>query len=456
MSITEAVPGPKTRIRNKLVPGTIEHARAIPYYRELWADRPGATAVGTVADLTALPVVGKYEPAGGMAVVGHPDRTPSVLMHSSGTTGHPFTRYRSAEEVQELSALLSSLNARARERMDEARPIVHLSTISKRHHGNSIGALAVERSVTLGLLSERDLVKALGLLRRPQLFPDLTDPLIQLSGTPDDLVVLAHAVQEAGLLDQLRPRTVTALADYLTDGHRDFLAACFPDARIVHRYSLSEVVGGATRCERCGLFHFDVHVVPQVLSLDGEQSLTSGVGRLVLTELFPFSQYQPFIRYDTGDLVEVFESPCEPGEVSVALVGRRAHIPLVEHAGRQVPVFRPIALRGALESLPELQRGPMHATIAPYDVLPGSAPRAKAEFHPATPGAPARLELTAVTAFAPHLFPRQAEELRARVREVVLGSSPELRELAAAGVCELDVRLTGDRRAADPFTVRGA
>ena len=70
--------------------------------------------------------------------------------------------------------------------------------------------------------------------------------------------------------------------------------------------------------------------------------------------------------------------------------------------------------------------------------------------------ASARLELTAVTAFAPHLFPRQAEELRERVRGVVLQSCPELRELAEAGACELHVQLTADRRAADPFTVRGA
>ncbi|WHM37871.1 hypothetical protein [Streptomyces sp. BPTC-684] len=454
MSTERAVSGAKTRIRDKLIPGTLEHAHQVPYYRELWAGLPVAEAATTAA-LADFPLTGKYEPAGGMAAVRHPDRTPSVLMHSSGTTGHPFTRYRCAEEVQALADLLANLNARARERTDETRPIVHLSTISKRHHGNSIGALAVERSVTLGLLSARDLDKALGLLRRPRLFPDLDDPLVQLSGTPDDLVVLAHAVTEAGLADRLRPRTVTALADYLTDGHRDFLAATFPGARIVHRYSLSEVAGGATRCARCELFHFDVHVVPQVVSLDGRHPVTSGVGRLVLTELHPFSQYQPFIRYDTGDVVEAAESPCEPGEVSVALLGRQAHTALVEHQGRQVLAFRPIPLREALEGFPELARGVMHASIAPYDALPGSAPLASVKFRPGNEGARPRVELTCVTAFAPHLFPELTGQLSSRVREAVLDSSPELRAMTADGTCELHLELTGDRRAAAPFTVRG-
>ncbi|MEU9103502.1 hypothetical protein AB0D54_03900 [Streptomyces xanthophaeus] len=453
MSTEHASPGAKTRIRDKLVPGTVEHACQIPYYQDLWAGLP-VPELTTTAALDRLPLIGKFEPSGGAAAVRHPGRTPSVLMHSSGTTGHPFTRYRCAEEVRALADMLANLNARARERTGETRPIVHLSTISKRHHGNSIGALAVERSVTLGLMSARDLDKALGLLRRPQLFPDLADPLIQVSGTPDDLVVLAHAVAEAGLAERLRPRTVTALADYLTDGHRDFLASAFPGARIVHRYSLSEVAGGATRCAACELFHFDVHVVPQVVSLDGGQPVTSGVGRLVLTELYPFSQYQPFVRYDTGDVVEAAESPCEPGEVSVALLGRRAHTALVEHQGRQVLAFRPIALREALERLPELARGVMHASIAPYDALPGSAPLASVEFHPAREGARPRVELTCVTAFAPHLFPELTGQLHARVGEAALNSSPELRAMAADGTCELHVRLTGDRRAAAPFTVR--
>ena len=443
--------GPKSRLRERLLPRTLEHAREIPYYRELW----GESAVHDGDGLADLPVIGKAAPAGGAAAVRHPGLTPAVLLHSSGTTGAPFVRYRSQEEIAAFSELLQRLSDGARQRMGDDRPIVHFTTISKRHHGGVLNVVAVDRTVTLSLMNDKDLAKAVALLGRPEFFPGLKDPVVQFSGSPDDLVILAHTLARSGLNEALAPRTVTAVADYLSELQRAYLADVFPTARIVERYTMSEVAGGATRCPSCRLLHFDAHVRPEVVSLDSDRPVTEGVGRMVFTELYPFSQYQPLVRYDTGDLVEAVPGggdSCEPGELSAGMVGRRALTPLVSHRGRTVPVFRPIPLREALEASPAVARAPMYGGMRLYDVIPGSAPLCRPEF---VPGAPDRLELTVVTAFAPHLYPDHTEAVRAELASAVLAGCPELAELVRDGACELVLHLTADRRAAEPFAVRG-
>ncbi|KPH97306.1 hypothetical protein OK074_6592 [Actinobacteria bacterium OK074] len=441
-------PGPKSRLRDRLLPRTLDHAREIPYYRELWAGLDGR-------DLAGLPVIGKAGPAGGAAAVRHPGLAPAVLLHSSGTTGTPFVRYRSQEEIAAFGELLQRLSDGARQRLGDERPIVHFTTISKRHHGSVLNVVAVDRTVTLSLMNDRDLAKAVALLGRPEFFPGLKDPVVQFSGSPDDLVILAHALAGAGLNETLAPRTVTAVADYLSELQRAFLAEVFPTARVVERYTMSEVAGGATRCPNCRLLHFDAHVRPEVVSLDDDRPLTEGVGRMVFTELYPFSQYQPLVRYDTGDLVEAVPGgadSCEPGELSAAMVGRRAQTPLVPHRGRTVPVFRPIPLREALESLPAVARAPMYGGMRVYDSIHGSAPLCRPRFVPGTPG---RLELTVVTAFAPHLYPDHTETVRKDLTAAVLAACPELAELVRDGAVELALDLTGDHGAAEPFAVRG-
>jgi hypothetical protein len=94
----------------------------------------------------------------------------------------------------------------------------------------------------------------------------------------------------------------------------------------------------------------------------------------------------------------------------------------------------------------------MYGGMRLYDVIPGSAPLCRPEF---VPGAPDRLELTVVTAFAPHLYPDHTEAVRAELASAVLAGCPELAELVRDGACELVLHLTADRRAAEPFAVRG-
>lgn len=92
---------------------------------------------------------------------------------------------------------------------------------------------------------------------------------------------------------------------YLSAGLASHLRTAFPGATIVERYSLAEIFGGATRTQASGSFVSDPHVLGEVLDEQDRAVDHGAVGELTLTELYPFVQMQPLIRYRTGDLVQL-------------------------------------------------------------------------------------------------------------------------------------------------------
>ncbi|MFJ5029038.1 hypothetical protein ACIQB5_13175 [Streptomyces sp. NPDC088560] len=450
--------GAKSALRDRLLPETIRHAEAIPFYAEHWG-RSASGEIATTDALARLPVVGRDELAEHGDRMVHPERTPSVMLHSTGTTtGQPVRRFRCAEELAALDSFRHRLSAKARARRGESNPIVHFTTLSARHHGAVLGArTGAQRAVSLSLLTAREVERSVALLARDRLFPDLPEHLCEyeLSGSPQDLTLLATVLSEPGNeAARRRIRRIVAVADFLSRAQQDLLTRTVPESRrVVHRYSLSEVAGGATRCERCSLFHFDAIVVPEVVPLDGGDPVREGVGRLVLTELYPFSQAQPLIRYDTGDLVEAVRSDCDAGELSVALLGRTALVPTVRARGGRVPVFRPYALRETAERLPELCHAPV-SSLAPWQSTAGTIPLVACAFRPAAGRAPHRLTVRAAVGFPPRLLPEAAAGVLEQLRAAVLASSPELMHLVTECACELRIEITGDSSAVPPLATR--
>ncbi|MFJ8313971.1 MULTISPECIES: hypothetical protein [unclassified Streptomyces] len=447
---------PKSVLRDRLLPMTIAHADGIPFYRRSW-DGPAAPRVTTTGDLAALPVLSRAEVAEHAEQMLHPGRSADLMLHSTGTTtGRPVRRFRSAQEIAALDAFRAKLSQKARDRKGESRPLVHFTTLSARHHGGVLGArTGAHRTVSLSLLTEREVERSLALLAHPGLFPGLAvDREHELSGSPYDLLLLAAVMDETDGAVRERLRRIVSVADFLTRGQQDLLAGMLPPAgRVVHRYSLSEVTGGATRCERCSFFHFDAVVVPEVIPLGGGRPVRSGVGRLVLTELYPFSQAQPLIRYDTGDIVEAVPSDCDDGELSVALLGRAALLPTLPTPEGERLAYRPYPMREALERLPGLARASLVAP-ARWQRTAGTIPLASCEARAGAGRAPHRLTVRAALAFPPRLLPEAAEATTAHIRAAALGSSPELREMVARSECELRIEVTGDSSAVAPFALR--
>lgn len=78
-------------------------------------------------------------------------------------------------------------------------------------------------------------------------------------------------------------------------------------AGLVQEYGLTEFHQSyANECLHCGWYHFTPIVVEEIVDRNNPHILLKqGIGRLVLTHLFPTAMRQMLIRYNTGDLVEI-------------------------------------------------------------------------------------------------------------------------------------------------------
>ena len=86
-------------------------------------------------------------------------------------------------------------------------------------------------------------------------------------------------------------------------------------------YGLSEIIGPgvAGECEyKCGLHIQEDHFIPEIINPDtGERLPMGAVGELVLTTLT--KEALPMIRYRTGDITRLIETPCQCGRTLVRM-----------------------------------------------------------------------------------------------------------------------------------------
>lgn len=85
---------------------------------------------------------------------------------------------------------------------------------------------------------------------------------------------------------------------------------------------MSEVFGGALRRDGSDSFVLDPFVLGEVVDDAGCPVSVGEAGELTLTELFPFVQAQPLVRYRTGDIVGV--APSSNGDLAFQWWGRRS------------------------------------------------------------------------------------------------------------------------------------
>lgn len=129
--------------------------------------------------------------------------------------------------------------------------------------------------------------------------------------TPTNLVTLTAYLLASGVQPcELGVREIVLSGEQASSAIELWAVSLWEGTRLFDRYGLSEIFGGATRSARCGAFHTDIHVHPEFLRSDGTAAQPGEMATLVLTELYPFTQAQPLIRYSTGDLVRRVECEC--------------------------------------------------------------------------------------------------------------------------------------------------
>jgi len=194
----------------------------------------------------------------------------------------------------------------------------------------------------------------LSILRREWSFPGFSKRVASLSGPLDALQLLTLLCKERRIdPSEFEIGLVSSSGWQMTSRWRRLLESYW-HADVQDVYGLSEAPGMyATRCVVCSHYHFSPLSVIEVLRLDNNEPVTTGIGRVVVTCLLPVARAQPIIRYDTGDVIDVV-GECDHHGLSFEYVGRRSKLILLEGANGLYPILSPLIVTEVLDSMPDV------------------------------------------------------------------------------------------------------
>jgi phenylacetate-coenzyme A ligase PaaK-like adenylate-forming protein len=351
LAIGETSPSEARRqFHNALLPGTVANALKTPFFSDILGEvDPSKIDVET---LQALPLVSKHKivEAGRRARIADGQLLDEIL--STGTTGEPFVTVRGARE----QAFIRDFYQRAGGDPENGRLIRGVHVVNPRHgHHVTVPSPFYFHRLTLFDMGSFDY--GASLLGQTFDDPNIEPVCTVLSGGERSVrAFIAHIVDRFDLPFESGLEYALTFGHYVPKHFRAFLDKQF-GIRVLDRFSLSEMFGGASESLACGWYHFDPVVLPEVLSVVDRRPLTEGVGELVLTALYPFQEAQPLIRYATGDLVEVTHSRSSiPNTLAVRPFGR------IQFSVRSPTgpgwLIAATQLYDALDDCPELARSP--------------------------------------------------------------------------------------------------
>jgi hypothetical protein len=380
--------------------------------------------------MVGLPVIERRDIEAAGAAARSTVATYAFTSYTSGTvSGRPLMIDRSTQEQAWLRRFFRALD----EPSDEPpRLVLALATM---HHGRRLGVPSRAYSFPVSLNGEAGCAQAVGLLDRTYPIDGEERRITEVAGSLFGLQLLSGYLVASGREDLTeRIRAIWSGSGYVT--RRAWSRAELEwGCRLTDRFSLTEMVLGASSCRDCGLYHFDLHGIAEVVEPNRDRPLSEGRGRLVLTAFYPFSQMTPFLRYATGDLAERVAVDCRQGVVGYRMLGRTA-----SSLDVSAELGEPGFLAGgdvyeALDPIAEAARplvgerfGRAGQRIVGMPIY---------ELRRDGDGVQVVVELR----FVPDLHPDAAERIRQTVETNLTAASPEGTELEGRG--RLRVRLVG-------------
>ncbi|SHG42684.1 hypothetical protein SAMN05443144_12813 [Fodinibius roseus] len=306
-------------LRDKMIDLTVRMARENTSYYGKSLETAGHKFTG-YEQLEELPLVTKesiYEHEYGII---SDITTFGFVTFTTGTISQrPLLIQRSLEEQQYLQNFFSVLQSNRFE--SEASQPLGISEGSM-NHGAVLKIPGFGYNFMVELIRDYGVLRTVWLLQNEFDFPGHQRKVSKLNITYMGLCVLYQYMEQENIRlpeDQLDaitifgwpvpPKRKKAMEDFFGTG-------------ITDNFSMSEMFGGARYCDNCGGFHFEPFVVPEVLNVETGGRIDEGVGELVITPLFPFSQRFVLIRYKTSDLVKIYDTDCPAGKKAYKFKGR--------------------------------------------------------------------------------------------------------------------------------------
>lgn len=419
-------------LRNELIGETLRWARdRSPFYAQSF-NHLDFRNVWTVESLSKVPILTREKVREAGESILCTGLHISHLQNTSGTSGEPLLLYRSIEETQFIRAFFSEVNASS----EDCLPLVLNLTVP--HHGTGTPIPSRVCVLESGVADQELLDHTLLVLRKAFHLPGVGERVIALSGSHSQMLALTNYCIEQGIdSSSFQIRYLHITGQHLTSRWKQVLEH-FWNAKVIDRYSLSEIFGGATYCQYCSGFHFDPLVIPELVRIDQHTSMTNGVGMLLLTTLYPFVQMQPLIRYATGDVFEVTETSCPTR--SFYFKGRLNQC-LFDPTDASCILIAATDLFDIVDQFPEVRRQAQFKDMPlAYHEATGR-PILSASY--ALDGPTLRLQIQIEFSFTPQLYQNRVNEILARIRSMIIAKSQALSEQMSAGAVALDLIPTG-------------
>ena len=421
-------------LHKSLLKATLLNALETGFYRARWADRD----LGDLdqIDLADLPLVDKEDirTAGDAAQIRNGVICNDIL--TTGTTGNPLVTVRSDREQKFIRDFFAKQLKR--------RPVDHYQRgleFTNPYHGHRIpipGAIHYHKVSVYDAGSFEYGRKTLLRCHRDHRVEERCSILMGLERglrafTVDTMAKFPDGFPPTGL------RLVVSYSQYLTEHWRRRLEATW-QARVVDRFGVSEVFGGASRCLVCSWYHFEPFVIPEVVGASTGRLIREGVGLLALTALYPFQQAQPLVRYLTGDLVEVTsEASCRPGTTAIRPLGRARYG--VPKGGTDEWLLTPASILEAVDEIPEIKRIPRFMDV---DQVTDPHAIGHPKYRTRWSNGPAGTDVTIEVALSPQVTEARRDDILSSVLREVTQRNPRLQSALRDGTASVVVSACDD------------
>lgn len=415
-------------LQNGLLRQTFEWCRSrSPFYQERFAH---VDAFSGREDLSRLPVLFRKDVVAHHASLRCDASLPSAVQHTTGTTGQFLQLYRSATEQAFIWEFFSAQLQASPPR--QVRPL-HMNLVNA-YHGTLLNVPSHAYVLPVSVFDRAQASQARGVLERSYDLPGVETRVSVVSGTERMVMALTAYLMADGFDFSRSPvKTIALFGGHVPIARKHLLARLW-NARINDQYSLTEMFGGARECGLGGPWVFDPHVIPEVVHPTTLAPLTSGIGVLLLTSLYPFVQQMPLIRYFTGDLVEIVAPDAAATGLRTRYVGRLTRS-VLDTSG---PTVEPLLLSGplyeALLDLPDVAITPRFTDLPAGPGLDLTGDLHYGVTHrPAASGTPEHITLRLGLRYAPWMYPDRVTEVVARLVDVLFQRHPALANRCANG-----------------------
>jgi hypothetical protein len=390
-----------------LLTKTLAHARThTAFYRESaayggWNFNDGPD----LPDLGDLPVIGRTKVVERLDDFIADNVTLRSICHTSGTTGTPLDVYKSFEEVGFLHEYFLAML----QPLQRALRVQPLSlTFPNSYHGVPLPLPGFGMGFVSGVTDDTLIMDAHRVLAGTYRIKGHDERITLLSGLGHHILFFTSYLLEQGRdLRQFRMSGVTVTGGHVAPHWIEFLRESW-GCTVNDRFTLTEAVGGASRGWNSSAFHLDPHIIGEALDVDTHAPLRSGVGLLCLTNLYPFVQMQPLVRYLTGDLVRRRD---DPNGFTFEFLGKATNCISMRQEGRREWLLFSSGLNDILCSLADVRVYDWFSNVTvAHDRTVGSLPLLSVETEDTSRGLSIRLSVE--LRYAPHTRRQHVDGLR--------------------------------------------